>query len=308
MRSAGEKWGSLCRWLAVGLALCGALSPDVASAETAVGIPFPADGLRADLAERSLEFENWSTIDLPSGLSIAVQNVWLPVAGPVDADLVKIAACEQRWLGTIEPSALAALDAPTAADGRYSAVKPSWSALFDGGFVGAAVEGIVTVGGERFVRALVSPYQIDSAGNVFAVSEITIRAESPLGAPLVGAAEWRAVSEGAASHSAQRGSSAGSAVSVIVTNETLREPLQRLADYKSATGIATEVALIEDILATYNGIDEAASLRDYLKTFFIHGGRFVLLAGDETALPVRYAYYYNTYSQPPLENLMVCDL
>ena len=46
----------------------------------------------------------------------------------------------------------------------------------------------------------------------------------------------------------------------------------------------------------------------YLKDFYGQGGQYVLLAGDETVLPLRYAYNFSTSTQPDLDVLQICDL
>ena len=95
---------------------------------------------------------------------------------------------------------------------------------------------------------------------------------------------------------------------LIVTSATLSEPVEQLAIYKNANGIATTVEIIDDILSAYSGRDNAEKLRERLKDFYSGGGSYVLLAGDETQLPIRYAYPYSTSSLPTINNLQICDL
>jgi hypothetical protein len=95
---------------------------------------------------------------------------------------------------------------------------------------------------------------------------------------------------------------------VIVTDSNLAEPMQRLARYRTGTGIRSEVVLIDSVLSAYGGCDDAERLREYLKDFHAAGGNYVLLAGDETVVPIRYAYHFNTSIQPDLGNLQICDL
>lgn len=95
---------------------------------------------------------------------------------------------------------------------------------------------------------------------------------------------------------------------VIVTSAELFESLQPLASYKNSTGYSTALIDIAEIVAVYPGVDNAESLREYLKDFHAQGGTYVLLAGDETVLPVRYAYPYAVSYQPALDQLQLCDL
>ncbi len=95
---------------------------------------------------------------------------------------------------------------------------------------------------------------------------------------------------------------------VIMTDSTLKPAFDRLARYKSATGISTAVVLIDDAIAGYVGVDNAERLREYLKQFYADGGYYVLLGGDETVLPVRYAYHRATSTPPTAYDLQICDL
>jgi len=49
-------------------------------------------------------------------------------------------------------------------------------------------------------------------------------------------------------------------------------------------------------------------LRNYLIDFYNSGGEYVLLGGDESQVPIRYAYFYSTDSIPAPDQLMICDL
>jgi len=97
---------------------------------------------------------------------------------------------------------------------------------------------------------------------------------------------------------------------LIVTSQSFLPDLQLLADYKNKTGIVTRIETIEEILASYSGsgIDDAEKLRNRLKVFHNNGGKYLLLAGDETILPVRYAYHYDIDSMPEFKYLQLTDL
>ncbi len=96
---------------------------------------------------------------------------------------------------------------------------------------------------------------------------------------------------------------------VIVTTENLVPEYERLAEFKNAIGLSTGIALMDTVAVYYEGIDRAAQLRTYLTAFHSHGGRYVLIGGDDVNMPVRYLYYYNT-SVPPTDPyvLMPSDL
>ncbi len=95
---------------------------------------------------------------------------------------------------------------------------------------------------------------------------------------------------------------------VIITAPELAMPLQRLAVYKNSTGYRSEVRFIGDVLSSQTGRDDAEKLRNYLVQFYLDGGRFVLMAGDHTILPIRYAYHRAVDTMPNLGVQQVCDL
>jgi len=95
---------------------------------------------------------------------------------------------------------------------------------------------------------------------------------------------------------------------VIITSALLEEAMQQLVTYKNESGYVTELMLIEDILSSYTGRDDPEKLREYLKNFYAQGGYYVLMAGDETILPIRYAYPNYATTIPDPEYLQICDL
>ncbi|MEW6412554.1 MAG: C25 family cysteine peptidase [Candidatus Zixiibacteriota bacterium] len=95
---------------------------------------------------------------------------------------------------------------------------------------------------------------------------------------------------------------------LIVTSSDLRQSAEVLAAYKNSIGITSRVEVIDDILVAVSARDDAERLREYMKVFYAEGGRYVLLLGDETQLPVRYAYPYNVPTTPTLDQLQICDL
>lgn len=86
---------------------------------------------------------------------------------------------------------------------------------------------------------------------------------------------------------------------VIVTADSLRPAFDRFVAWKRQKGYNVKVEAIENILSstTYangdevSGInDDAGKLRAYLRQCYINNGtEFVLLAGDYTIMPIRYA-------------------
>ncbi len=95
---------------------------------------------------------------------------------------------------------------------------------------------------------------------------------------------------------------------VVVTSPELAEAFEPFLALKHQTGFDAVLAITDSIYASYDGIDDAEKLRNYLRDFYNSGGEYVLLGGDENHVPVRYAFYYNTESYPEPDQLMICDL
>ncbi|SYZ72766.1 exported hypothetical protein [Candidatus Zixiibacteriota bacterium] len=85
---------------------------------------------------------------------------------------------------------------------------------------------------------------------------------------------------------------------VIVTAPALAGAFRPLVTFKNACGLNTAVALTDSIFAHYGGVDNSEKLRNYLEDFYRGGGRFVMLGGDESIVPVRYLLYYNVRTGP----------
>ncbi len=95
---------------------------------------------------------------------------------------------------------------------------------------------------------------------------------------------------------------------VIVTSSALRGAFEPFLKLKLQCGFSAAIADIDSVRAFYGGVDDAEALREYLKDFYQFGGKYVLMGGDEHVVPIRYAYFYNTDTQPTLTDLMICDL
>ncbi len=167
----------------------------------------------------------------------------------------------------------------------------------------------ISTGDQRWARIIVFPVTIEADGNCYFNESMTITVRNR-----------QVASEDLLSSIDDVESDAMSPASVlqapldpttrylIVTSPSLYESAMELARYRSSLGINTVVELIADILVTYQGRDDAEKLRERLKVFQANGGSYVLLAGDETQLPIRYAYPYPTSSTPDIAQLQICDL
>ena len=95
---------------------------------------------------------------------------------------------------------------------------------------------------------------------------------------------------------------------VVITSAALSESLTPLVEWKARRGINAGLATIEAIEANYPAVDGAASIREYLKSAYAAGLTWVVLAGDETILPIRLAYAGYTQGPTDPADLQVCDL
>jgi hypothetical protein len=97
---------------------------------------------------------------------------------------------------------------------------------------------------------------------------------------------------------------------LIITNPPMDTVFERLADWKTKKGIKTELRTVSWILANYSGEDNAACIRNYLKTLPDSNVQYVLLAGDTDIIPCRFAYAMtcSAFIYPGREDTMPCDL
>ncbi len=170
------------------------------------------------------------------------------------------------------------------------------------------VTGEIVVDSRRYARLLVFPVTLATDGTLRFAPEITIHVGSRLvSADLVLKPE-QVMTDRDLRPGIKNSSLSGSVEYVIITSSLLANAFETLAQYKEETGYTTEVKLIEDIVASYSGRDDAERLREYLKEFYAAGGQYVLLGGNETVVPVRYAYHYRTDESLPIDLLQICDL
>lgn len=86
---------------------------------------------------------------------------------------------------------------------------------------------------------------------------------------------------------------AGDAQYLLICDSSYIETMEPLASFHEDSGYTVEIAAVQDILSSGTGIDDAEKLRNFIKNRFLyHGTVFVLLAGDETLVPVRMVYTY----------------
>ena len=110
------------------------------------------------------------------------------------------------------------------------------------------------------------------------------------------------------SKNASLSSASSSAEYLIVTGAQFLSAFDDLIRWKTEKGLSVEIASVGDIVFQFSGRDAAERLRNYLISKYNSGTRYVLLAGDEQIIPIRYAYHGNTSSAPTLDLMNICDL
>ena len=168
----------------------------------------------------------------------------------------------------------------------------------------------IIINGTRFARLRIFPVTVDTTGNIFFNEALVLKIKNRtiLPSELLTDDDINILKSQFIKNENQGFSNSEILEYVIITSSPLVEYCETLAEYKCATGIKTEVKIVEDILPLYSGRDDAEKLREYLKVFYADGGKYVLMAGDETILPIRYAYHSSTTTDIDLDQLQIADL
>jgi PKD repeat protein len=107
---------------------------------------------------------------------------------------------------------------------------------------------------------------------------------------------------------------------VIITNEELKNAdgeytFQDLINYKNQEGISGQIVTVEWIYNKYDGEDEAAKVRNFIKDYYLHNGTdYVLLGGDwdkgvggDHIVPLRYLWN-KTYGEALGDPIVEADI
>ena len=95
---------------------------------------------------------------------------------------------------------------------------------------------------------------------------------------------------------------------LVITSTELKPAFLPLVEWKTQKGTDATIVLIDSILLSYSGRDDAEKLKNFLIEAYQNGTNWVLLGGDEDVVPIRYAYPTNTSTPPPNPNQQICDL
>ena len=131
-------------------------------------------------------------------------------------------------------------------------MRPALADFFVEGFATRLTADLVVVSGQQVVRLTISPYEITGDGTVYALTglNVTLNSAAPLtvGQPVFG----DYVPQTTSGPNQMSGFAGTVPLFIIITNEALSDEMQRLADYRGATGMFSEVRLIEDILESHS--------------------------------------------------------
>lgn len=85
---------------------------------------------------------------------------------------------------------------------------------------------------------------------------------------------------------------------VIITNETMAESFQEIANWKTQKGVPAVVRTVEWIYSFYPGVDPAEKVRNFIIDAYQNWGvQYVMLGGDSEQAPIRYAWIAPWYSE-----------
>ncbi len=244
------------------------------------------------LADRGqIRYADWPQIQVSVTLALPAREMTIELAPGQTISEIEIGEQYRQSVGQL-PVDISPLDSPTSLESKYDQLP----AILQNDRLGAKVVyllGETVIESKRYARLLVFPVTVTSSGELFICDSAAILSDGQQIEPSrIGVApiESGLSGIGLADPGEECRSPSSNPDYVIVTSASLADAFRPLATYRTQTGYRTSIALIEEILVQYSGRDDAERLREYLKQFYSGGGRYVLLGGDETVVPIRYAY------------------
>ncbi|MDD5426304.1 MAG: C25 family cysteine peptidase [candidate division Zixibacteria bacterium] len=280
----------------------------VAYADDTSTIVFSPEKITVDYNRLEVTCENYQPVAVGMKVTLAGRNYLVALKEDEKSDYLHYRSENSCPAGRFEAADIF-LDRVTSAleETFYPITRAT---LSPAGFAPVMVTGELSYRDTRYARLVLFPVTVDSLGHLTFHREIKIY----VGNRAVGVEQLLPESEVNISvpdrqNKASCQNSLSENVSyLIITCPALAASFAPLADYKNATGYRTRVITTDEVLSAYSGRDDAEKLREYLKVFHAQGGRYVLLGGDETNLPVRYAYHYRTDELLSTGQLQICDL
>jgi len=251
-----------------------------------------------------IRYSDYETTAVSANLKLSSKNYYFEIFPEEKSDEIKSEILKIDVLDLLQGKSLTE-DFVTAADDNYP--MPERNLL---GQTPVYLSDEITIDQQRFARVRIFPVTIDSAGNIIFNEALVLKIGERIILPseLLTDEDINLLKSQISKNDNRNFSSAETLDYVIITSPPLVEACQLLADYKCAVGIKTEVKIAEDIILLYSGRDDAEKLREYLKVFYADGGKYVLMAGDETILPIRHAYHSSTTTGVALDQLQIADL
>ncbi len=271
-------------------------------------LEFDTDEIEFDAATEQIEYRGFEATSVGLALTLPSRTYYVALGMGESVESVSYEVTDSEPLGSLSGKALEH-DIPT---GKIQVGGVNLASTFaENEFGRKAVEvaDVIQIDQDRYVNLVVFPVSVGAEGTAQLNKAITIRIGQEILASERLLTELPGV-EFRSQESPMATLSGGDAPIdyVIITAPELATPLQRLAVYKNSTGYRSEVRFIGDVLSPQTGRDDAEKLRNYLVQFYLDGGRFVLMAGDHTILPIRYAYHRAVDTMPNLGVQQVCDL
>lgn len=178
-----------------------------------------------------------------------------------------------------------------------------------------------SLSGTSVASCLVQPWEyLPSRGGLSLVTrmEITVSWEDGQALPLtpgqrsVADARVRAVQRNRDTHSLLMDPllQGGDSQYLIVCDSAYADIMEPLALHHQGRGLTVETAHIQEIVNSFPGSDEAEKLRNFIRDRYLHHGTvYVLLAGDESLIPVRMVYLFcEGYADTAPVDLYFADL
>lgn len=259
-------------------------------------------------ASGDVRFADWPTIAVSNNLSLPAKELLIELSAGQNANRISVGSESLQPIGNLN-SNIAVFDSPTSIDARYEQL----SRLLGNDRLGSQpvyVMGETEIDSKRYARVLLFPVTVDSVGRLYRCDSVTLMSESQVVEPqrvTVPSFNTTSANSIPAGMNPERGAATTGIDYLIITSSALADSFRPLAAYKMQVGFRTQVVSIEPILSSHAGRDDAEKLRDYLKQYYAQGGQYVLLGGDETVVPIRWAYHADSDEPVDPSLLQVAD-
>ncbi len=293
-------------FLVVALALAVSLPCKAANIAT---LSFDRRHLTVDPNRAAASYTSYRSIPVGFSALLPVRTIYLDLSANDQVSELRFDVYHQDTLSeTLPPERL--IDITTSDDARLDERIRADRQSIRPGFTPVQVVREGSVGGRRYAELAIFPLTVTPDGTLLFNRDISISTA----VRQIYSSDVRETDPAATETAAQDDDAANSPRSpgtidyVIVTSASLASAFVPLQQYKRETGYTVEIIVIDSILQMSSGRDNAEKLRTYLKGFHQQGGRYLLLGGDESILPIRYAYDLDTRTPQLLDQQQVCDL